>query len=172
MKTNLRLLLFIVLLIGLIGCDRITKSIAKEQLQGKGTFSYFHDTFRLVYVENTGAFLSLGANWSDLTSNVVFIMLPLIFLVFLAVYIIRNRNKASLFVFLCMTFILAGGLGNLIDRIFYHRHVADFLNFGIQNLRTGILNFADMYVTIGVILLIIFQMKDKKEPSSANNSPA
>jgi signal peptidase II len=162
MKTKFRVLLFAVLFIGLIGCDRITKIVAKKELQGKGTYSYFHDTVRLMYVENTGAFLSLGANWSDGVSNVVFIGVPLIFLILLAIYVIKNRNNTSLLVYLAMIFILSGGMGNLIDRIFYHRHVTDFLNFGIGNVRTGILNLADTYVTSGVVLLLFFYMTEKK----------
>jgi signal peptidase II len=45
-------------------------------------------------------------------------------------------------------------LGNLIDRIVYKGIVIDFLNFGIGNLRTGILNIADMAITFGIILLL------------------
>jgi len=162
MKTNFRLLLFVVLFIGLIGCDRITKIVAKKELQGKGSYTYFHDTIRLVYVENTGAFLSLGADWSDGVSNVVFIGVPLIFLLLLAIYVIKNRNNTSMLVYLAMIFIFSGGMGNLIDRILYHRHVTDFLNFGIGNVRTGILNMADTYVTAGVALMLLFYITEKK----------
>jgi signal peptidase II len=164
MKKISRIWLFFILFIALIGLDQITKSIAKAHLMGKETFSYLYDTVRLVYVENTGAFLSFGSNWSDQLSFAVFILLPLIFLVLLAAYIIKNRSTMNLYVFLSMVFITSGGFGNLIDRVFYHRHVTDFLNFGIGNVRTGILNFADMYVTTGVILLILFYMKDSKKP--------
>jgi signal peptidase II len=162
MKTNFRLLLFVVLFIGLIGCDRITKIVAKKELQGKGSYTYFHDTIRLVYVENTGAFLSLGADWSDGVSNVVFIGVPLIFLLLLAIYVIKNRNNTNMLVYLAMIFIFSGGMGNLIDRILYHRHVTDFLNFGIGNVRTGILNLADTYVTAGVALMLLFYITEKK----------
>ncbi len=164
MSKNLRLWFFCILFPALIAIDQITKGIAKAHLQGKETFSYLYDTVRLVYVENTGAFLSLGSGWSDQLSFVVFVLLPLLFLVLLAGYLIKNRNTMNLFVYLSMIFIAAGGFGNLIDRVAYHRHVTDFLNFGIGNVRTGILNFADMYVTTGVILLVIFYMKDSKKP--------
>jgi signal peptidase II len=166
MNKNFRLWLFFILFVGLIGIDQITKIIAKAQLIGKEAIFWFYDIVRLVYVENTGAFLSLGSNWPDTLSLAVFIILPLVFLLLLAVYLIKNRDNMNLFVFLSMTFILSGGMGNLIDRIIYHRHVTDFLNFGIGNIRTGILNFADMCVTTGVVLLIVYYMKDSKKPAT------
>jgi signal peptidase II len=52
--------------------------------------------------------------------------------------------------------IIGGGLGNLIDRIIHNFTVVDFLNFGIGSLRTGVLNIADLSVTFGVILFVIF----------------
>jgi signal peptidase II len=168
MNKNFRLWLFCILFPALIALDQITKSIAKAHLLGKETFSYLYDTIRLVYVENTGAFLSLGSGWSDQLSFVVFVLLPLLFLILLGGYLIKNRNTMNLFVYLSMIFIAAGGFGNLIDRVLYHRHVTDFLNFGIGNVRTGILNFADMYVTTGVILLIVFYMKDSKKPKEVS----
>ena len=45
-----------------ISCDRVTKDLAKERLKNQPPVSYFHDTVRLEYVENTGAALSLGDN--------------------------------------------------------------------------------------------------------------
>jgi signal peptidase II len=55
-----------------------------------------------------------------------------------------------------LTLIFSGGLGNLIDRILYDRHVTDFMNLGVFGLRTGIFNFADVYITLGVILALFF----------------
>ena len=46
-----------------IGCDRVTKQIAETKLVGMPRQSFLADTIRLEYVENTGAFLGLGAEW-------------------------------------------------------------------------------------------------------------
>lgn len=143
----------------LFACDRLSKDIAKDHLRGKETISYFHDTFKLEYVENTGAFLSLGSELSDGVSRWVFIILPLVVLGILGVYIIRNRGKMSMVMYFALILVLVGGLGNLTDRIFFNRHVTDFLNVGIGNLRTGIFNLADLYVTTGVIMLLLFSKK-------------
>jgi signal peptidase II len=47
-----------------IGCDRVTKQVAEAKLTAMSRQSFFGDTIRLEYVENTGAFLGLGADWS------------------------------------------------------------------------------------------------------------
>jgi signal peptidase II len=45
-------------------------------------------------------------------------------------------------------------MGNILDRLVFDRHVTDFMNLGIQNIRTGIFNFADLWITTGVVLLV------------------
>lgn len=60
-----------------------------------------------------------------------------------------------------MVTIVAGGIANLYDRLFHSFQVIDFLNFGIGNLRTGILNVADMSVTFGGLLLILYEYTKK-----------
>ena len=60
------------------------------------------------------------------------------------------------------SFIVAGGMGNVLDRMMYHRHVTDFMNMGIGNLRTGIFNVADMYVCAGVGLMVYALVKGER----------
>ncbi|OYT21003.1 MAG: hypothetical protein CCU26_03460 [Nitrospira sp. UW-LDO-01] len=50
--------------------------------------------------------------------------------------------------------VLSGGLGNLVDRIINDGRVIDFMNIGIGSLRTGIFNVADVYITVGVVVLV------------------
>ena len=54
--------LIVLLMAGTVGCDRVTKYIATQKLAGLPIHSYLADTLRLTYAENTGGFLSLGAN--------------------------------------------------------------------------------------------------------------
>ncbi len=165
MKSKIRLLIFGLLLLVLVGCDRVSKEIARDQLKGKPAISYMHDTFRLDYTENTGAFLGLGARLPRFINLLLFRGLPLIVLLSIAVYVLRKRNEMSVYVFLAFILVLSGGFGNIIDRFFFDRHVVDFLNVGIDNLRTGIFNFADFYITTGVIALLFFyRTKTEKKP--------
>jgi signal peptidase II len=159
MKKRFKLFLFCVISLAFISCDHVTKELAKEHLKDKATLSYYHDTFRLEYAENTGAFLNFGATWPRAISFWAMSMLPLLFLIALFVYAIRKTANSSILTLLPFILIFSGGIGNIIDRIVYDRHVTDFMNVGINNLRTGIFNFADLYVTTGVIMLLVFQFR-------------
>lgn len=54
-----RELLIVLLLVGCVGCDQLTKDVAQQYLAYESPRSWFRDTVRLEYAENTGAFLSL-----------------------------------------------------------------------------------------------------------------
>jgi signal peptidase II len=167
MKNWLKVLLFCLTSLMFIGCDRITKDLAKEHLMYREPLSYFHNTVRLEYVENTGAALSLGDTLSKPLSFWLLSILPLIFLLSLFVYVIRKMRELSPLKLLSFSMIIAGGLGNIIDRIMFDRHVSDFMNIGISNLRTGIFNFADVCVTAGVIGLLL-SYRDSKPKANLN----
>jgi signal peptidase II len=161
MKKQVKIFLFCICCFAFIGCDRVTKDLAKEHLKNKQSVSYFHDTVRLEYVENTGAALSLGDHLPKIISLLLLSLLPLSILLILFVYTIKNLRKINMIKLFSLSLIIAGGIGNIIDRIFFDRHVPDFIIIGIQNLRTGIFNIADVCVTAGVIGLILFY-RDKK----------
>jgi signal peptidase II len=166
MSRKVKIVLFCVLCFALIGCDQVTKELAKAHLRDKPAISYYHDLFRFDYVENTGAFLSFGADWSPTVSFWLMNMLPLLFLVGLFVYALRKTASWTFKELLPYLLIVSGGLGNIIDRILYDRHVTDFMNMGINGLRTGIFNVADMYVTAGVIMIVVMQWRKPKVPST------
>jgi len=163
MKQNQKILIFSLLSIACIGCDRVTKNLAKEHLQNREPLSYFHDTFRLEYAENSGAFLSFGADWPQFAGLLMFTILPLGLLSALFIYAIKKSGKISYSKMTALSLVFAGGVGNLADRIVYNKHVTDFLNIGINGIRTGIFNFADLFVSTGVLLLLLLQFREKKD---------
>jgi signal peptidase II len=153
----------IIIILGAIGLDQTTKTIAKRELANNPAISMFADLFRLQYTENTGAFLSLGSNLSGLISFFVLMIFPVIILILLLVYILLSK-KINIPQIIGFCFIIGGGASNLLDRFLYHRAVVDFMNFGIGTLRTGILNVADLFITTGFIILImdIFLLNKEK----------
>jgi len=155
MKNRFKTVLFCMISFALISCDQVTKDLAKTHLMNQQPASYFHDTFRLEYLENTGAALSLGANLPQPYNFVLLSIIPLLVLLALFVYAIIKIKEFDLIRLLAFSLIFAGGIGNIIDRIFHDRHVTDFMNLGIQNFRTGIFNVADICITAGVIGLFI-----------------
>ncbi|MFO0697833.1 MAG: signal peptidase II [Nitrospira sp.] len=158
----------LLLLVLCVGCDRLTKDAAQQYLAFEPPQSWFHDTVRLEYAENTGAFLSLGNGFSKEVRVILFQVFPGIWLVVLALYLLVTKPPSTLFtVTWCL--VLSGGVGNLLDRVFHDGHVVDFMNLGIGNLRTGIFNVADVCIAVGVALLVfqIFQRPHQPVPKQA-----
>lgn len=137
-----------------IGCDQVTKEIAKDRLQGMAPRSWCYDTIRLHYVKNAGAFLGMGAKLSIRLRFWIFIMIPgfvLVGLLIFGLFAPRLGLKEQL----ALSLVAGGGLSNLIDRVTQDGYVTDFLNLGIGPLRTGIFNVADVLILCGVGGLIL-----------------
>ena len=148
-----------------VGCDQATKLAVKRHLQHGPAYSYAGDTVRLLYAENTGAFLSLGASLPEPVRQLIFTVLVGVFLVGLIAFLLLSRELTP-FAVNCLSLVAAGGVSNLIDRIAYDGRVIDFLNVGIGPLRTGIFNLADMAITFGALLLLIENLRPAKSSAA------
>ena len=73
-KVIVKYLILLIAATSVVGCDRVTKHVATATLEGKPARSYFFDTVRLGYAENTGSFLSLGANLPSAVRFAVFVV--------------------------------------------------------------------------------------------------
>ena len=128
--------------------DQITKFLVKTNFQLNQTLPIINNIFHLTYINNTGAgFGILKAQ----TSILIFISIAVIGIIFYNFD--RIKNKETLLQVL-VGFVLGGTIGNLIDRVAYS-HIIDFLDLRIW----PIFNFADTFVTVGVIGLIIYLWK-------------
>ena len=139
------LLVFISLLVGI---DQATKLWAAANLKDNSAIDVISGVFELQYTENRGVAFSMlqGQRW---------LFIPLTILVALVILVMMLRSplrRYKLFSFTCVL-ILAGAIGNLIDRIVYG-FVIDFLYFSLIDF--PIFNFADCCVVVGAILLFIF----------------
>jgi signal peptidase II len=120
------------------------------------TASFLHDTVRLTYAENPGAFLSLGASLSKPARTAIFqggVGLVVLGLIAAALFK-RGLSRPQV---VALTLLGASGLGNLIDRLLHDGSVTDFLNLGIGQVRTGIFNVADIAGVLGVVVLLAFR---------------
>ena len=164
-----RLLLALFILMSGIGCDQVTKQIAVQQLRGSPPLSFLSDTVRLHYIENRGAFLGLGDRLPPELRFWIFTVATAALLVGLSVFLVLQWNTAHLS-FVALSFVLAGGIGNMLDRVFHDGRVIDFLNLGLGPLRTGIFNVADIAITGGVVVLWVVSFRtrsESKEPASS-----
>ena len=151
-----RLVVVACLLLGCVGCDQATKVFARVHLSHVPTASYFHDTVRITYAENPGAFLNLGASLSRATRIALFegaVGILVLGLIWAALFR-RGLGRPQI---LALALLGASGLGNLIDRVLYNGMVTDFLNIGIGHVRTGIFNVADVAGVLGVLLLLAYR---------------
>jgi signal peptidase II len=153
-----RALLVLTLLVSCVGCDQMTKELARTNLAFEPPLSWFHDTVRLEYAQNAGAFLSLGTSLPEDIRFVLFQFGIGTGLLTLLIVLLRSRPDSILFV-IGWCLILGGGVGNLLDRVIHQGRVIDFMNLGIGPIRTGIFNLADVYITIGALMLLFLSFR-------------
>jgi signal peptidase II len=156
-KKTLRIATFCLLSLSLISWDKVSKDLAKSHLRDQPARSYLNDMFRLQYAENTGAAMSLADDLSPKMSFWLLGILPLAVLLGLLAYVSRHVQEIRVSKMVAFSLIFAGGMGNILDRLLFDRHVTDFMNVGIKNFRSGIFNFADLWITTGVVCLLIWR---------------
>ncbi len=152
MRQTLRWVALVAAALATIGCDRATKHVATTLLAGEADRSYLGDTVRLGYAENTGGFLSLGADWPEAPRIAVFTVATGLALLGLVAVAIRDGFAGTSTVGLVL--FVAGGSSNWIDRVL-HGRVVDFLNLGIGPIRTGVFNVADVAIMAGAGLVAL-----------------
>jgi signal peptidase II len=167
-KVGTRLALTIVVL-ATIGCDRVTKHVASVALAGEPMRSFLADTVRLVYSENIGGFLSLGANLPPAARTAVFTVATAVLWIGMVVFAVRARWSGWRLVALAL--FAAGGASNWIDRA-VRGSVIDFLNVGIGPVRTGIFNVADMAIMAGIGIFLLVELAEHRQARAAEDDEA
>lgn len=159
------LIVMIILAALLVGADQLIKVWAVNELSGSGVSREFiklgnREIVNLTYTENTGAAFSImsGKQWFTIGFAAAAMILFII-------YILKNyRNSRPAMIFSAM--IVGGGIGNLTDRIRIG-YVVDYIE--VRLFRFAIFNFADICVTVGVFLLLVYCLVIfKKEKSAAD----
>jgi signal peptidase II len=125
-----RLLLAAIVLTSFIGCDQATKRLATERLRDAPAQSYLAGMLRLQYTHNPGGFLSVGEGLSQQARFVLFTLGNVAFLAVIACFVARRWNM-RLTLFVGALLLLAGGVGNLIDRVL-HQGLGGRLSGGWQ----------------------------------------
>lgn len=162
MKLTKRLILILIVLISCVGCDQATKAIAVSHLPAMETFSYLGDTLRLQLSYNRGAFLSMGHSLPEFLRHSIFTV-GTCFILFGALIFVLSSKSSTFSTILAISLFIAGGVGNLIDRILHDGTVVDFLNVGIGSLRTGVFNIADVAIMVGAVLLFLITLCKQKK---------
>ncbi|HTM04450.1 MAG TPA: signal peptidase II [Vicinamibacterales bacterium] len=157
-----RLIAIALLALATVACDHATKTVATNRLASREPRSFLAGSIRLEYAENTGGFLSLGADLSERSRQAVFIVGTGVLLLLLVLASLRARW--GVMPLAGMALLVAGGASNLIDRVSSGR-VVDFLSVGIGPVRTGIFNVADVAIMAGIACIVISQAVTRRTPA-------
>lgn len=159
----------IIVILG-IGIDQLTKIWAQGALMGAGSMKVLPGVVKFTYVENTGAaFGMLGS------ATIILTIVSAIAAIAIAALLIVKRRTLKKPLSVMMSLILAGAVGNLIDRII-RGFVVDFIEFDFFTF--PVFNVADCFVSVGAAALVIYILffYDKKkrtgEETAANAEAA
>ena len=158
-KRNLYIISLVVLNIIL---DQLSKFWIRGNVAPYSDINIIADYFIITNVENSGAFLGLGSDFSPVIKSILLLALPVGVLVTVLVYVFKDTSidKLSLIGY---SSIIGGGIGNIYDRFLYGS-VTDFLFIDLGGVfKTGIFNIADLSVTTGMILIVWASFKTKNE---------
>lgn len=147
---------FVVALL-IVALDQLVKQWSINVLEPMGKLAIIEDVFNLRYVENTGAAFSM------LEGKTAFLIIVPAIACAAMIYLLFSRKIKSKVGTWAITFVLAGAVGNLIDRI-VRGAVVDLFDFELINF--PVFNVADIAVTIGAVLFfiyVIFFYEDKKK---------
>ncbi len=140
---------------GIVGLDQWTKWLVVENIPLFGYVKAIPGLFSLTYTQNTG-----GA-WSMLEGMIwLFVVIFIAFMAVMLWELITKRFGLTRFEHWCLTAILGGGLGNMIDRVRLG-YVVDMIR--LEFMEFPIFNVADCFITCGCILLILHMMFFNKE---------
>ena len=151
--------LFVRFLIGfviLVGLDQWTKGLASAYLKGNSPLVLIRGVFELYYSENRGAAFGIlkDSRWIFMAGSI------LIFCILIWLYYKTPLTKKYQPVRILTTFLGAGAVGNMIDRVF-RGYVIDFFYFSLIDFQ--VFNVSDIYVVVSILVLVYLFLAVYKE---------
>lgn len=145
----------ILLVIAIVACDQLSKYAIRSLFNVNESVSVFGDFFELRYIQND------GAAFSSFAGKQAFLIAVSIIAIIGAAFFLRKMKSEGAMFKVALLCIIAGGIGNLIDRLLLG-YVTDMLSFSIF---PPVFNIADIAVCLGcgiLIVYVLFFMKDDK----------
>ncbi len=146
-------------IISVLALDQLTKYIVFHSLKPSQSI-HISNFFNVTLIKNKGILFGMLNN-SPFSSPFLIISANLIAIILLILWSLRPDN--NIWIRFGITLVLAGAIGNLIDR-FVYGGVIDFLDFHLGRYHWPAFNVADISITIGTILLAIGLLKIKNAP--------
>ena len=155
---NKNFLINLLLVLSIFLFDRFSKVYVihlNKKFVGSDIFSSKYLNIHLIWNEGI-AFGLLSFN-EEIFYNILTIIISIIIIIIFFIIINSDGYKKYL-----LLMILGGALGNLFDRIFYNA-VPDFIDFHIGNFHWFIFNVADIFITIGILFMVIIELFNKNQ---------
>jgi signal peptidase II len=159
--SNKKKLLFLLISIAILIIDQWTKKLVTSSMYLGESQRILGDIIKITYIRNPNSVF--GLNIGGPIISTILTVIAFIFVIYL--FIIA---KKPLFL-TSISFIIGGALGNLMDRVFY-MEVVDFIEIGVGKFRWPTFNVADSFVTIGIILVVIYWFLESRYANSSSNS--
>ena len=132
----------------LVLADQVSKAIVVRTMSLYESVPVIENFFHFTYITNDG--MAFGIDFPF--GYFIFSLISVLLTIFLFWYLWTARND-SLVIRLGLAMIIAGAVGNLIDRLMLGE-VIDFLDFMVGNFHWYVFNLADSYVTVGMVLIL------------------
>lgn len=138
----------------LVIIDQITKYLTVQNIELGQVIEFIPNIVSLTYIRNTGAAFSIleGQMW--------FFYIVTIIVIGVLIYYMYTEAKKDRMLGILLSFILAGAIGNFIDRLML-QYVVDMIK--LEFIDFAIFNVADSYLTVGVILLFIYTFYQERK---------
>lgn len=133
----------------LVIIDQLIKHYVVNYLKPIETHPFIPGVLQLHYLENDGAMMGFMSGKTEIMTAA-----SILCMIFVVILLFTDFVKTK-FDYICIVLIAAGGIGNIIDRI-YRGFVVDYIEYLFIDFY--IFNFADVLITVGVFALIIYQI--------------
>ena len=150
----------IIIILSIFFFDRTTKIyLLNLQANGVDIDFYIYPFLNFYLVWNTG----IGFGLAPMEANIYYHILTLIIIVVNICLIFFLIKSKAIYAYL-IALIIGGALGNLFDRIYYYA-VPDFIDLHLGNYHWFVFNVADIFITVGIIGLILTELLRKEKIS-------
>ncbi|EKJ5017505.1 signal peptidase II [Enterococcus faecalis] len=144
----------------LVGLDQWSKYLTVQNISLGETKEFIPGFLSLTYLRNT------GAAWSLLEGKMIFFYVITVIVSVVIIYLLIKNYKKSIWYSVGLSFVLAGAIGNFIDRVRLG-YVVDMLQTDFMNF--PIFNVADSTLVVGVICIFIYLILDEKAAKEGKN---
>ncbi len=143
----------LVLMCFLLIIDQLSKGWTQTHFKYVGdSLTVIDGFFSLTYVKNTGAAFGMGGEAHPIMRMVMFLAIPTFFS-FWVLYMLLKSLRGPAYMSLAYALILAGAIGNLIDR-YTLGYVVDFLHFYYRGWDFWVFNIADSCISVAAVILL------------------